>query len=159
MANLIKRSNNWQARINRHGIRTSATFATKAEADAWAMHQELMVKMRFSEINRTKKNFEIYGDAVLNHDDVLKKSVPSMAISAIYLLIKDGVVIYVGKSKNALSRISGHYDKGRIFDRYTIIPCSIDCLDETEQKYISAFDPMFNRTPQKSHKHREKVYL
>ena len=40
MANITKRGSNWQARTNCKGIRQSATFATKAEATAWATQIE-----------------------------------------------------------------------------------------------------------------------
>ena len=40
MATFTKRSNNWRAMVTKHGVRTSATFSTKAEAQAWATQIE-----------------------------------------------------------------------------------------------------------------------
>ena len=43
MANFTKRGKTWRAEINRKGFRKSASFSTKAEAAAWATHEESLL--------------------------------------------------------------------------------------------------------------------
>jgi len=40
MATFRKRSKGWRAEVCKHGIRESLTFATKAQAVAWATQRE-----------------------------------------------------------------------------------------------------------------------
>lgn len=44
MAYVRKLNDKWQAQIERHGKRTSKTFPTKREAQAWALEQEALAK-------------------------------------------------------------------------------------------------------------------
>lgn len=63
----LKVSGRWQAQIQRNGQRTSKTFDTKREAQAWAVEQEAAAKRARSGGNKT------FGDAV----DKYKESVSS----------------------------------------------------------------------------------
>lgn len=54
----LKTSGKWQAQIQRNGIRTSKSFETKREAQAWAMEQEAKAKRARAGGNKT------FGDAV-----------------------------------------------------------------------------------------------
>lgn len=62
--------------------------------------------------------------------------------SAVYHLVKDGRVIYIGQSANVMSRLGTHelqYDFARIFY------CEIADLNDTELQHIQRFRPPFNR--------------
>lgn len=57
----LKASGKWQAQIDRNGQRTSKTFATKREAQAWAVEQEAKAKRE-----RDGQGFT-FGDAVAKY--------------------------------------------------------------------------------------------
>jgi len=64
----------------------------------------------------------------------------------VYFLIRDGEIIYVGKSENPISRVSQHiHTHIRKFDSYHIIevPEGED-VDDVERQYILNFRPVFN---------------
>ena len=61
----------------------------------------------------------------------------------IYLLIYQTEIVYVGQSRDVYSRLPIHaMDKQ--FDRFTIIPCPLDLLNELEAEYIVKFAPRYN---------------
>ncbi len=43
MASFSKRSKSWRAEVNRLGVRKTATFDTRAQAKAWALHEEARI--------------------------------------------------------------------------------------------------------------------
>lgn len=61
----------------------------------------------------------------------------------IYLLKKNGRVIYVGQSKNIEMRVSQHRCE---FDDYEAIPVlDVKLLDSEEKKYIRKYQPELNK--------------
>lgn len=65
----------------------------------------------------------------------------------VYFLLLSGRVVYVGQTKNGLSRIQQHRTrKGYIkeFDSWAFIECEKDELDALEAKYILSMRPRFN---------------
>lgn len=63
--------------------------------------------------------------------------------SCIYFLIKNNVVVYVGKTINGKWRIKQHrYDKN--YDKVYIIKCESDDLMELEDKYMMKYKPEYN---------------
>lgn len=77
--------------------------------------------------------------------------------AAIYMLLWDGRVQYIGKSKNPLRRIPGHYPgpdglrwkngvsfDGFRFNQLKILPCPKHKLDEIEQRLIRKYCPPYN---------------
>lgn len=63
--------------------------------------------------------------------------------SCIYFLIKNNVVVYVGKTINGKWRIKQHkYDKD--YDKVYIIKCKSDDLMELEDKYMMKYKPRYN---------------
>lgn len=64
-------------------------------------------------------------------------------MTGIYLLIKDGGVVYVGQSINIERRIKQHTDKE--FDSYEAIKCDGDLLDSAEAFYITLHNPKYNK--------------
>lgn len=64
----LKASGKWQAQIQRNGVRSSKSFDTKREAQAWAMEQEATAKRARAGGNKT------FGDAVDKYkEDVSSK--------------------------------------------------------------------------------------
>ena len=64
----------------------------------------------------------------------------------VYKLLKDGRVIYVGKSCNIISRLYQHQtDKNKDFDDVDIIDCLKVDLDEMEFAYICKYSPKLNK--------------
>lgn len=89
------------------------------------------------------------------------EDVSTLLRSGIYVLVKRGVVIYVGKSKNLYSRIYTHKHfanrgakgkavpswlpvKGMQFDEVHIRYCHVDDLDALEAETINKYKPHYN---------------
>jgi excinuclease UvrABC nuclease subunit len=62
----------------------------------------------------------------------------------VYFLVKDDVVLYVGKSVNVDARIAQHR-LSKSFDSYTFIECSEADLDTVERGYIEELNPPLNK--------------
>lgn len=89
--------------------------------------------------------------------------------AGVYALVKNGRVIYVGKSKRMLTRLDQHrraYSAkrqkglnwivenlgipGLLFDEVHVLPCLVDDLDRLEAEMIDRYQPQYNtklRTP------------
>lgn len=78
---------------------------------------------------------------------------------AVYALLRDGVVVYVGQSKKPLSRIEAHRSnwgrkstpawmppslKGILFDSVHVLPTRIEDLDRVEKAMIELYKPRYN---------------
>ena len=64
--------------------------------------------------------------------------------SAVYFLIKNGLVVYVGQSPNVFSRLARH--SIRDYDSIGILPAPADQLLKLEQYWIAALKPEYNET-------------
>lgn len=76
----------------------------------------------------------------------------------VYLLSREGVVVYVGQSKCMLVRIYTHralsnkrapawmQTRGVRFDRVEVIPCHPDRVDALERGLIEFYQPVHNKT-------------
>ena len=76
----------------------------------------------------------------------------------VYLLSRDGVVVYVGQSKCMLVRIYTHRSlanrkvprwlplRGVRFDSVQVIPCHPDRIDALERGLIEIYKPVYNKT-------------
>jgi hypothetical protein len=78
----------------------------------------------------------------------------------VYALVRNGVVVYVGKaSKAAIARIAAHRSnwggksmpawmpvslRGVLFDQVYILPCLVDDLDALEAAMIDLYKPRYN---------------
>ena len=143
MAHYRKSVRGWMVQVAKFGIRKSKTFDTKAEAVAWAGAIEAAIK----EHTDLKKRFSHHpkSKALLDLDKIVGLAKPLPNYSGIYFLLKEGVIMYIGKSKNVLSRLATHESNGRDFAEYTFIPCAVEDLDDMEMAYISAFRPSGNK--------------
>lgn len=81
----------------------------------------------------------------------------------VYALVKQGVVIYVGKSKSLYQRIYAHRNtarnaakgkripswmpiKGFVFDQVFVRTCRLDELDGLEAEMIERYKPRYNQS-------------
>ena len=83
--------------------------------------------------------------------------VSAMLRQGVYLLYRDGVVVYVGQSKCMLVRIYTHRSfarrrvpawmpiRGVVFDRVEVIPCHPDRVDALERGLIELYKPVCNK--------------
>lgn len=76
----------------------------------------------------------------------------------VYLLSREGTVVYVGQSKCMLVRIYTHralsnkrapawmQTRGVRFDKAEVIPCHPDRINELERGLIEFYQPVYNKT-------------
>ena len=69
-------------------------------------------------------------------------SISKIIYDAIYFLIKNDEVVYVGQTTKGLARPFQHVDK--IFDRVEIISVRIEDLNKAEGYFISKYKPKYN---------------
>ena len=68
-------------------------------------------------------------------------------IYCVYSLINDGVVIYVGSSRNISDRLRSHKYSDKVFDCVEIIECSgVADMFTTEAMLIIKFNPKHNKS-------------
>ena len=79
-------------------------------------------------------------------NEVLSKKIPKDSNnSIIYFLIKEDRIVYVGKSKNGISRILTHIKSNdKDFDSYHYIQVDKIEFDFLESEYIREFNPYYN---------------
>lgn len=66
--------------------------------------------------------------------------------SGIYFLLKDEIVVYVGKANMIASRICDHYKNAtKDFDDFKFINCEAKYLDLLESYFIYKYIPLFNK--------------
>lgn len=68
--------------------------------------------------------------------------IPNRIKSAVYLLINNDEVIYVGQTQNGLKRIMQHNDKD--FNKYAFIETPPEELNYYEDLYIMKYQPKYN---------------
>lgn len=84
-------------------------------------------------------------------------NVSVMLKPGVYALVKDGAVVYIGQSKQPLSRIYAHKSlwgrkkvpgylpiRGILFDEAHVLPCRVEDLDLVERTLIDLYKPKFN---------------
>ena len=104
------------------------------------------------------------------------EDVTTLLRSGVYILVKRGVVIYVGKSKSLYSRIYTHKHfanrgakgktiaswlpvKGMQFDEVHIRYCHVDALDRVETETINKYKPHYNTNLKNGLKVRAPITL
>jgi predicted GIY-YIG superfamily endonuclease len=71
-------------------------------------------------------------------------NVPDTPKTFIYFLLQDDEVVYVGQTRQGLTRPFQHNDKE--FNVVKIMPCDREKLDITENYYINKYKPKYNKT-------------
>lgn len=69
--------------------------------------------------------------------------IPNGIKNAVYFLINDNEVVYVGKTSNGLKRIMQHNKK--TFNKYSFFECDKEKLDFYEDYYIMEYQPKYNK--------------
>lgn len=71
------------------------------------------------------------------------------SVTGVYLLIKDGKVVYVGQTGDIIARVSFHITEGvKQFDSFSYVECLQTELNNVEAHYIYEFCPTYNiQTP------------
>ncbi len=79
--------------------------------------------------------------------------------AGVYALVRDGVVVYVGKGKRMLPRVEAHRGnwgrkavpawmpvslRGVLFDQVFVLPCRVEDLDRIERGMIDLYKPRYN---------------
>jgi hypothetical protein len=67
-------------------------------------------------------------------------------VPCVYFLVRDGVVVYVGKSVNLVKRLSKHLES-KLFDSVFYLPVTTEDLDAAEKRFITRLNPIYNMTP------------
>ena len=72
-----------------------------------------------------------------------------MAVTGIYFLIHEGVVVYVGQARNIRSRVGQHLSEGaKEFNSVAYVRCKLSSLDCLERGYIERLLPKYNQCSQ-----------
>ena len=75
-----------------------------------------------------------------------KKQSTKVIRSAVYVLLLQGEVVYVGESQNVYTRLGNHIkDKGKRFDTIRILPCLEHRRHYWEAVLIYKYQPLFNK--------------
>lgn len=148
MASIKEYRDGWRAQIYVGGVRESAVFKEKFEAQTWASRRESDLKAFKQAADNAKRvasskhrfleNAGIYSEA-----EIIGTSTPIPETSGIYFLIKGDAVVYVGQSKNVHRRISDHL-ANKAFDRINVIECPTEDLTKLEMEYIRKLKPILN---------------
>jgi len=78
----------------------------------------------------------------------------------IYLLYKDEEIVYIGQSKNGITRLIHHVtERKKQFSHFKIINCQPDELNEIETDLIFHFKPYYNDGVSKSDKWKTRFIL
>ena len=82
----------------------------------------------------------------ISHKDILanRRPIDFFLGPAIYFLLDKDEIVYVGRSKNAMSRIQTH-QKDKYFDSYAIFPVDKNRLIDTEIAMIALYRPRYNK--------------
>jgi len=86
----------------------------------------------------------------LESDEIINKSKSERSLRkpGVYFLIKNNVIVYVGKGRLVWTRMSSHAShKNYDFDRFCVIECKTEKdAAALEAVYINKFLPKYNKT-------------
>jgi len=148
-----ERRGKFRVRLLVNGERVSRTFRTREQAEQWGGQREQLMRLQH-EAKRPGSPMKLVPSRVLTAlslmdctaFDITNGSFPTGATrSGVYFLILRNDIVYVGQSKDWLSRLSRHMRNGARFDAFNVIPCEPEGLDELEERCIAAFMPHRNR--------------
>lgn len=80
---------------------------------------------------------------LLTYDEIISGAAHYQRPCGIYFLIIGAEIVYVGQSKNVVSRLDSHYARFK-FTRYAFAPFPERHLDLVESLYIHLLRPRFN---------------
>lgn len=83
-----------------------------------------------------------------------------LELSGVYVLYRKGIVVYVGKSTQLISRLTAHKrDKRFTYDRVLVHYCTGEEMDKVELIFINQYLPEFNRRDKVNFIHKIKIDL
>jgi hypothetical protein len=154
MASIFRHKSGWRVQVQRRGTRVSQIFKTEEEARQWAgeteellapaaaRHKALanpdLVKVIPPKVLKAMKEVEF------SLAEILAMGRPAPETPGVYFLIREGVVVYIGKTRSLMARLTKHRNNGKVFDAYTFLPCALEDLAKTEALYIMAYWPLEN---------------
>jgi hypothetical protein len=127
--------------------RVTACFETRQQAEAWATLQEAALGRQPEALvhKLPPRVLSALAGIEYSHADIVSSATPFDGSSGVYFLIRQGEVVYVGKSIDVFTRIGRHRREGGAwFDSFNVIRCPVERLPELEERYILAFMPMMN---------------
>lgn len=146
MASIVKSGSGWRVQVYVQGIRESATFERKADAQDWAKAREKelreMAEVAGKPLNRDRLRFLELSN-LHSEDKIVSTAFAARPSSGIYFLIRDKKIVYVGKSVNVHARVATH-QKQKEFDQINFVECPVEQLHQIEQLYIRKFNPELN---------------
>lgn len=134
------------------GVRRSATFILRSEAEQWAEDQEsflrhTLVRSGYHRQAPLKASCGLV-DLTLapSPEEIRGASKPYSPICGVYALLVGDEIRYVGQSLDVQARLASHVAAGKVFDRVAIYPCQVDKLLELEASFIATLKPPENHT-------------
>lgn len=92
------------------------------------------------------------GFELLSREYITENARPLKRQPAIYFLLSNGEIVYIGRSSNLPARIGDHISKpGMPCDAYFAVHCPAKDLDATEAAYIQRYQPACNRRENKGY--------
>lgn len=148
MASILQIGNKWRAQVRRKDFDTEAkTFDSREEAEEWSALVEARINdVRNWRAKSTQPRMQLKTrDGLLTLSQILLASEPSTKIAAVYFLIKDNQIVYIGSTVDAQSRLLDHRNRGKEFDRHLVLAFkTIEQAREAELLYINQFKPEHN---------------
>lgn len=84
-------------------------------------------------------------NGMLAMHEIARRATKPRQIVGVYFLVRNGVVVYVGKSIDVAARIHTHIQqKEKKFDAVFVIECPLDLIDDCETAYIGAMAAEYN---------------
>lgn len=143
----VLKSGRIRAQLCVKGDRTGASFDSMEEAQKWAELKEAALGKKSTGLlwKLPPRVLNALAGTEFTHADVVAGATSYDGASGVYFLIRDGEVVYVGKSVYVFDRIGKHRREGGAwFDSFNVLRCPIDQMDALEEKYILALMPKMN---------------
>ena len=126
-----------------------ASASTSANTYAYGLQMEHRYQSPQYQYRRIiDKRWKTYNEAKVpnEHEVVFKKqnAVEILDVACVYLLLREGKVVYVGQSKSIYSRIQNHR-RTKDFTHFRILRCHPARLNYWEGKLIFDYKPEYNK--------------
>jgi hypothetical protein len=129
MASIRVRNNRWRAEVFKQGVRASATFMSREDAEKWAEEYELLC-------------------GTFPPAENLALSASPRKVGAVYFLYgHDRELLYVGETSDLHRRLVRHRENRQIqFAYFAHLPCdSRSDRIKTEAHYLERYQPPHNK--------------
>lgn len=155
VAHISPQGKKWRVQTYVQGKRSSQTFKTEALARAWADRFEakaagmpqlraLLSDHRILPLLPFKFR-QAMEKANYTESEIIASAFSVEYDSGVYFLVREGRVVYIGKTTNVLARVLKHRQTSKKFDSFSFIPCLPEHMDELERTYICLLMPDENQ--------------